>query len=411
MGDSSVVAASDSVQALQRLVDEAASFNVFAVPDRQGSGGAIQGSGGVIGLQASEALHRFDIDLDLPSRERGVQAANVLGERSGRLDLRWMLIPHDFRARPDREPPPTRLDRSRSQRFALQEATFRLGDDGDGFRSFGTGRTFPFLVGGRPKLVAAAVGNITEGFGKFRGLDGNFTLCGEITPEQEFLGHAIVRVQDPQGRLRAQGELPPIQPHPDPDPETTFLAFAAQKGEGPDQINRFSFTPDGQVRGVNISLRAKRVRAGFAAGGPEGFRSLALRMGEDVGQEIGCGRGSEPGADPSGTALRPFLFEGVARYSFHDTADVDVGAITTNVIEGRRFDMRLEAAPDQPATRFGFFGPVALGHGCFRGVEGIFYGASGSIFNLPPGRQVVTHYYVARLHDPDGRFRTGRGRS
>lgn len=410
MGDSSVAAASDSVETLQRLVDQAASFNLFAVPDRHGSGGAIQGSGGGVGLQASEALHRFDIDLDLPSRERGVRVANVLGERSGRLDLRWMILPHDFRARPDQEPPPTRLDRALSQRFALQEATFRLGDGRDGFRSFGTGRTFPFGAGGRPKLVAAAVGNITEGFGRFSGLEGNYTLCGEITPGNGFIGHIAVRVQDPQGRLLARGELPPIQPEPDPDPETTYLAFAAQKGGGADQVNRFSFAPDGQIRGANISLHTKRVRAGFSAAGPEGFRSIALRMGEDIGKEIGCGRASDPAADPSGSALRPFLFEGTARYSFHDGARGDIGAVTTNVLEGRRFDLRLPQAPEQPAFRFGFFGPVVLGHGCFQGVEGMFYGSSASILNPPPGLHVITHYYVARLHDPDGRFRTGRGR-
>jgi hypothetical protein len=35
----------------------------------------------------------------------------------------------------------------------------------------------------------------------------------------------------------------------------------------------------------------------------------------------------------------------------------------------------------------------------------MFYGSSGSILKPPPAEHVITHFYVARLHDPDGRFR------
>jgi hypothetical protein len=56
--------------------------------------------------------------------------------------------------------------------------------------------------------VAAAVGNIMEGFGMFRGYEGNFTLCGDLAPDQGFLGHIVIRVVDPNGNLRTQAELP-----------------------------------------------------------------------------------------------------------------------------------------------------------------------------------------------------------
>src|SRR6185295_4395754 len=151
---------------LQRLVDQAAGFNLFAIPQRE-SGGAIPApGGGAIGLQLSEALHRFDIDLGLAPVGTDVQASNRVGERVGQLDLRWLIIPQDFRALPDREPPPTLLDRSRSQRFTMQETAFAFGDGRSGFRSFGTGRTFPVALRGQPKLLVAAVGNLTKGFGK-----------------------------------------------------------------------------------------------------------------------------------------------------------------------------------------------------------------------------------------------------
>jgi hypothetical protein len=67
--------------------------------------------------------------------------------------------------------------------------------------------------------------------------------------------------------------------------------------------------------------------------------------------------------------------------------------------------MELASAPGEPALRFGFFGPIVFGSGYFRGVQGILYGASGSVLRPPPGGHVVTHFYVARLNDPEGKFR------
>jgi hypothetical protein len=393
---------------LQQLVDQVAGFNLFALPEmgRADAGICLPGdSKSLIGFRVREAIHRFDIGLKLPSLKTGLRASNLLGEVAGRLDLRWLVVPYDFMARPDQEPPPTLLDPSRSQRFVMREATFTFGDGRGGLRSFGTGRTFPVLAGGQPKLLAAAVGNITEGFGEFRGHEGNFTLCGEWVPRRGFLGHVLVRVLDPERRLRTQCELPPLQERPDPDPGTTFLMWAAQKGKGADQENRFSIAPDGGVRGMNIPTQLKRLYLGCAAEEAGCFRCSDFRTGEVIGREVGFGRGAQPEAPPTGTAVSPYLFEGVARYSFHDEQGNPVGAITTNVLEGRRFDVRLPDAPGEPALRFGFFGPIIFGSGCFRGAEGFFYGSSGSVFKPPPADHVITHFYMARLNDPEGRYR------
>jgi hypothetical protein len=395
-------------EALQRLVDQAGCFNVFTVPAPRAEGVAVRAPGcpdGAVGVRACQPLHRFDIDLQQPSGEAGVRAANVVGEAAGRLDLRWMMMPYDFLARPDREPPPTRLDPGCSQRFAMQEMTFTLGERGDGLSAFGTGRTFPVLAGGRPRLLAAAVGNVTAGTGKFQALEGNLTLCGELTADAGFLGHVLVRVVDPDGCLCTRAELPPLKPQPAPDPGTTYLFWGAQHGKGADQDNRFSLGPDGQVRGMNVPTQLKFLRLGFAAEGPEGFRCRELCVGDVMGQEVGFGRGTIPGAPATGTPFSPFLFEGVARYSFFDRQGKAVGALTTNVLEGRRFDLRLRDDPGETAWRFGFFGPVVLGTGCFHGARGLFYGASASVFRPPPGDHVITHLYAARLDDPDGRFR------
>jgi hypothetical protein len=67
--------------------------------------------------------------------------------------------------------------------------------------------------------------------------------------------------------------------------------------------------------------------------------------------------------------------------------------------------MKLQGAPQAPALRFGFFGPIVQGFGCFHGVHGIFYGVTGSVFNPPPGQHVITHFYFARVSDPEGKLR------
>jgi hypothetical protein len=390
----------ESSLSLQEIVDEAAIFNLLCVPTRT----RVRERSGY-GITTQVDLHRFEIALGWPSVERGVAARNTVGQVVGQLELNWSIIPYAYMARPDRQLAAIALDPDQSQRFVMQEMVFRFGHGADGFRSFGTGRTFPIMAFGRPKIVAAAIGNLTEGFGKFSGYEGNFTLCGELIPDCGYLGHIVIRIIDPQGRLRTTASLPPLEPRINPDPEVSYVMWVGQKGTGPQQENRFSLGPDGEVRGVNIATESKLVQLDFAVEGPEGFRCANLQTGDVIGGEIGCGRGAVPDAPPTGTALSPFTFEGVAQYSFRNKEGRDIGAITTNVLEGRRFDVTLPQAPAEPATRFGFFGPIVDGSGYFRGAQGMLYGASASVFKLPPEEHVVTHVYLGRLEDPEGRFR------
>jgi hypothetical protein len=405
-GQSELSSAQLAPEKLQRLVDEVAAFNLYIDPGTQGAD-TISSSGKMIGIKATEMMYRFDIDLKLSSSGSGVQAVNAVGEPMGRLDLRWMIIPHGYMARSDQEPPPTPLDSSRSQRFVMQEMAFAFGGQ-DGFLGFGTGRTFPTFAGRRSKLIVAAIGNITEGLGKFRGHEGNFTLCGELTAKGGFLGDILVRVVDQTGNLRTPTPLI-IERRADVHPEATYLLWTGQKGKGPEQENRFSLGPDGLPRGMNIPTELRRLRLQASVQNPTGFLSNDLSTEEAIGLEIGFGRGSQPGAPPTGTPISPFQFEGVAKYSFEDETGRTIGAVTTNVLEGRRFDMSLLGI-QETAWRFGFFGPIILGHGCFRDAQGMFYGASGSFFQPPPGIHVIRHLYMARLEDPDGRFRaSGNG--
>ena len=151
--------------AMQHLLDQAAWFNMFSIPDAELSNAAIRvldNSNRVIGITIRELLHRFEAITEDPTFEKGLTARNVVGETVGKFTQRWMVIPDDFEALPGREPPPTPLDPSRSQRFAMLDGVCKFGDGEDGFRGFGTGFTIPSTMHGRPQILAVAVGTIHQ---------------------------------------------------------------------------------------------------------------------------------------------------------------------------------------------------------------------------------------------------------
>lgn len=405
-------AAASEAARLQRIVDRAESADLIAVPERSTDVAIRSGPDGeVVGFRFRAALHRFQIRLAPVSRQQGVRAANTAAEVVGHLDLEWRIVPWDHYVLPEASPPPTALDPTRTQRFAIQEARFSFGDGGDGFRSFGSGRTLPSWVDGEPRLTAAGLGTFTGGFGRLDGFEGNYTLCGELSVERGFEGHVMVRILDPGGVLRAAGPLHEPAPVPDPSPDVTYLTWIARKGHGEEWENFFSFDPAGQPRGVNIPVELRRVEADLAdVAGSLAFQEL--RTGGVVGKEIGFGREVRPRTGRNGNARTPFQFEGVSEYHFYDPEGRVVGALTANFLEGRSIQVELPGAPDQPALRFGYYGAIVGGEGCFAGAQGTIYGTAGSVFAPPPFEHVITNLYVARLHDPRGRHRavaTGGG--
>lgn len=384
-----------SVEELQGLIDHVAAFSLYASPDGSRNA-ASSGSGFVTSLK----LARFNVVMQPPSGA-SVRAVNTFGEAVGLLNIRWFIIPNDFVARPDREPMACRFDPALSQRFVMQEATFKFGQSRDGFRGFGTGRTFPMLVGNEPQAVACAVGNLVEGFGKFQGCTGNFTLCGSLQ-SNGFEGHIVVRIMDADGRLCTPAKLPDLQTQASPKTNVTYLSWTGEKSNGLELANRLSFAPNGQPRGMNIPIEINALELDCACS-----RDLQIKhftVGEVVAHEASFGKGSVPGATMAGTPLSPFLFDGVAYYNFVDSTDRTVGTLTVSIIEGRRFDVKFADAPDVPGLRFGWFGPVLCGSGCFEGVEGMVYGSVGAILYPPPGVHMYRPFCGARLTDPRGKF-------
>jgi hypothetical protein len=391
-------------EVVQYLLDQAAYFNIFSTPDPERSNAAILApgqTGGVIGIKVDEVLHRFGVTIEPPTLGTGLRATNVVGEPAGTFSHRWMFIPHGFPAAPDREPPPTLLEPSRSQRFVMLDGVCAFGEGKDGFRGFGTGLTYPVTIDGRRQLLAAAIGNITEGFGKFKNLEGTYTSCGTLTPEQGFQGSLTCRVMDPSGILHTEREIPPMKPIPDPEPGITYILFRGEKKDKA-QKTTYNFGPDGQVSGLNVEQQLRIFQLDFTSQGHRGLCSVRS-VGEVIGQMTSKIHFNlfNPGAP--GTAVAPIPFSAYNEFTFFNRDRQVVGSFVGDGSEGRTFNMGLPAAPGQRALRFGGVGPLVKGTGCFRGIEGLM--SDNSVVGVAP--HVTSTLYVLCIIDPDGKYRAG----
>jgi hypothetical protein len=386
---------------VQHLLDEAAYLNLFSVPDSRQTNPAIRdGSNeGIIGLGIVEKLHRFEISLRPPSPETGVRASNTIGEMLGRFEHRWMIIPDEFDALPGREPPPTLFNSARSQRFVMLDSRCVF-DNGDGFRGFGTGTTYPASATGEHKLLAAAVGSILEGFGKFKGHEGTYTYCGSLSEFGGFTGSLLCRIMDAEGDLRTETSLPAFELWPNPEPDITYLMLRGQK-QDKNQKTTYIFGPDGQVTGLNVNQQLRQVHIDTASRGRSGLRSVL-----DVGPVIGKMHADitfdflHPGTP--GTALSPIPFKSYNEYSLSDSNGRSVGSIVADGKEGRTFALKLAGAPAQAALRFGGFGPIISATGHFQNVEGLM--TDNSVVGISP--HALATLYVLRLYDPKAKYRT-----
>lgn len=385
-----------SADELQRLVDRAAYFNVFSQSGSRSSEAAIRdggGGGGIIGFRIDEELKRFVVTVQPPTAEGGFKAENKVGESIGRFGHRWVLCPDDYVALPGREPPPTTLDPTRSQRFIMLDGVCTFGNGKDGFRGFGAGKTFPVTFGGRTELLAATVGTILEGFGSFKKhTDGTYLHCGRLTPDGGFTGNMALRVMDTQGSLRTTSGLSSLKTEPFPEHDTTYIVFRGQAVESDPVTPRIG--PDGQLRGLTVvqGLRLISLASGSGIRGPRS----AARIGQVIGK-ITAHVDFNPTA-PGGTALNPIPFTTFDEFEFTDPQGRDIGMLTADTSEGRVFNI---AVGGQGGIRFGGVGRILNGTGPFQGMEGLMTDNSVVIFNP----HVSASLYVLRVYDPDGRFR------
>jgi len=385
---------------VQHLLDEAAYCNLYSAPRSAQSHSIVDPGAGenVVGFKISETLHRFSVALSPPSQAEGLRASNTVGESIASFEHRWMLIPHDFAALPGKTPPPVCLDLSRSQRFVMLDGRCIFGDGSDGFEGFGTGVTYPATVNGQTLLLAAAVGNVMDGFGRFKGHEGTYVYCGTLSP-RGFTGSFLLRVMDQAGTLRTESSLRSLRPIAKPEPGISYFVFRGQKR---DHSQKTEYVKDqaGEITGLLVS---QQLRALDVDCGPD-YRG-EIRASAQMGPVIGSMTARiafnllHPGAP--GTRSSPIPFKSYNTYTFFDRDGKEIGAIEADGGEGRTFNLALKGAPGQQALRFGGFGPIVKGTGYFSGIQGLM--TDNSVVGIAP--HALATFYVLRINDPDGRFR------
>lgn len=383
---------------VQHLIDQAAFINTYATQDPDRASNIIKdASGKAIGMELKEILHRFDVNVRPPETKCGVSVTNVVGRTIGEFTHRWFVIPDDFAASPGQRPAPASLDSSRSQRFVMDDGVFKFGDSG--FNGFGTGTTYPVNSNGRQQLLVAAVGEVLDGYGRFKGLEGSYVLSGEITTQGSFEGNLQIRVLDPGSQIRTDSEVGPVEGIYKPSSNFSYLMFRGQK-KNENVKTTYIIGPNGLPQGFKLKQELRIVHLHSILG-----RSGKLRSSVRLGQSIGW-MSSEvfldilnPGAP--GTSAAPIPFSSYNVFTFTDDAGNAIGSFAAEGGEGRSFNVRLPGAPGQQALRFGAFQTLADGTGCFAGVQGLF--TDNSIVGVAP--HVTSTLYVACICDPEGKFR------
>jgi hypothetical protein len=390
---------------VQYLLDQTANFNLFSVPERHRPEELLLtpdaqdwfSINGGYGLAIRSELRRFGSFVHRPAAgEMGVTQA--VGEEVGTMRARWMFCPEGSAWTPGRLPPPTIYDPWSPQHFTMLDGDFKFGEAGR-FRGYGVGRTYPVSAGGRHTLLAAAVGNLTDGEGRFGRLEGTFVMTGTITPDLGFLGQVSLRVVDPEGVLRTDREIPDLTSIEDPDPTSTFFVM---RGEKKDRSVRTTFGPPaGGLVSLVTPSQFRAAHFNVARGGS------GLRTETSVGPVV-----SKMEATvyfnllaPPGTAAAPVPFSTDEIYRFVDERGREVATLTAGVVEGISFDLKFPAAPGQKGVRFAGFGPITGGTGPLEGAQGIL--TVNSLIGIAP--HALTLMHVLHLVDPGGQYRASRG--
>jgi len=391
---------------VQYLLDQTANICLYSIPDKSYKDRATLtprdtndffGINGGYGIDLESRLHRFDSVTGSSAACPGVVVEQVVGEEAGRFHARCMFGPDDLPWAPGKYPPPSIHDPWRSQRFTMLDGSLSFGEHNVLF--YGVGRTFPMTIQGKPLLFVGGVGNLTDGFGKFRGRQGSLVMTGQITPELGFCGNITCRIVDSLGGLRTDREIYPLTAIQDPDRDSTFIVMRGEKKNRsvkttygpPPGADLVSLVTPSQMRSAQYDF-TNHGGAGPAAGARIG--PVIADMEADVHFNLMA---------PPGTAEKPVPFTTAEVYRFRDHDGRVAGTILGGVVEGISFDLKFPAAPRQPGVRFAGFGPITGGTGQFEGAQGML--TVNSVIGIAP--HVLSLVHVLHLADPK---RTMRGR-
>lgn len=389
--------APDRIDKVTRSLEAAAYFPALGAHDPSSPNQANQNQ--VVSLLPF-LRDRFLLAIDLDESLRHFE-----GNRMGRAAIadihgRLAPIPDDFVPGPGLVPPPTILNPFRSQRLALLNGQLSFRDRrASSVRMFGTGRTFPVMVDGRPALKIGAVVDILVGAGDLAGLPNDtfpgatLVINGFIRPPDDLVLSLTLRVMDPTGRLQAGEHALPLVPSPAlPDPGAVFMFLLGEVD--PQRPVRLLFGPEGRPIGAQLveNLRLVRFTDGIETSG-------RLQSRTHFGPIVGTFSTmlyfdfQDPGR------VIPFQTMGGV-FSFHDQQGRSLGSLFANMVEGRAFRTSLPGAP-MPVFRMGGFGPIKGGTGVLADATGMT--SLNAVVSMFP--RAHSNLHIFRIEDPDGRLR------
>lgn len=346
-------------------LNQSACFHFYAVPSRREAGRYSTSSGGGRGLEIRLDLHPFNTRVDLTA---GVHATPAVGKSAASYRSRWLFTAAEVSWRPGAEPPPARLDPGAEQGFVLLGDLVRFGEKKrHGFSGYGIGRTFPGVHGQDDRVAVAAIGNLLQGFGKFRGMEGIYVLNGVLSLEEGFRGDVTLRVHDHRGLFRPPGELPESETV-SVRSDAAYIAMLGRKASPRDR-SEIAPAPGGQPNLVNLSTSAEMRLAEFYFS--DGAGGLFVRVDEGpVLAALDAAITLDIQALP-GTADSPNTFTTRNVYHFRDPSCREVGLLEVDLKLGRSFDLSFPDLPGQRGLRFGGAGEIVQASGIFEGSRGV----------------------------------------
>ena len=388
------------VEDLQAAIDQDAIFCFYSLPESTSVAIADDDDAhnrNLTGVQLSEVLHRFKVNVSPPTNRAPLAAVYTLGETVGTSSWRWMIMPDDFVLTPGVDPPATKLDPDKPQRFAMLDGLFRFGKGEDGFRGWGAGQTFPAKVRGRKELYVTGTAVATEGFGKFRRIEnGVINYSGRISAAG-FRGSLMLRVGD------SPGELQTFQPLPDPESESspehgvTWLTVRAQAvpGSRPKSLELNDGTP-----GIVYEQDLRLIDIDITTRGPDGIESA-----QAIRQVVGSvtSRVAFDAKVGSGTANDPVPFAVWRSFSFVDSLGSPVGGFVAESAAGNAVFTDVLGVK---GFRFASTGHVVSGTGRFEGMSALI--SENTLVVLEP--YAGSTVFSLRVQDPDGQFFAHAGR-
>jgi hypothetical protein len=348
------------------------------------------------GLRVYRRLQRFAITMRPAHAGIGLHVSNAVAPSQATLALHLAVIPDDFYATPWRVPPATPLDFTRSQRVALLDNTVTFDEAGQHrLRCFGTGRTFPVLVGETPQLYLGAIANIMDGSGICEGAVGAYVINGYLTPPHHLSLQCLVRIVNPESAMVATTELSSCETTVTPAPASTYITLLGVAD--PEQPLQQHFGPDGRLQGATVHELLRIIHLDFDTG----RAGAGLRTYKTVGPIVAKLR-TELSFNPfdpetPGTALSPVPWgTRDTTITFLNSQGETTGSLEANIREGRGFVTLMAGAP-MPVFRLLGFGPFVKGTGQLADVVGMF--AVNAFISVLPG--AFSNLYVFRFIDPD----------